>query len=110
MKKVINWVYVKDITEDEYGNPEVDYYITNTYSDNLVYNKGIWETKYLTNNWWFKINPDSGRLAEDSEIPEDDLELSAYAKLIDLSSVPLPEDGEFIEITQKIEQSINYSY
>ena len=110
MKKVINWVYVKDIAEDEYGNPEVDYYITNTNSDNLVCNNGIWETKYFTTNWWFKVDPDSGRLAEDSELPEDDLELSAYAKLIDLSSVPLPEDGEFIEITQKIEQSINYSY
>ena len=110
MKKVINWVYVKDIAEDEFGNLKEEYYITNTYLDNLVYNGGIWETKYLVNNWWFKINPDSGRLAEDSEIPEDDLELSAYAKLIDLSSVPLPEDGEIIEVIQKIEQSINYSY
>ena len=109
MKKVINWVYVKDIAEDEYGNPEVDYYITNTNSDNLVYDGSIWGTK-LIDNWWFKIDPDSGRLAKDSEIPEDDLELGAYAKLIDLSSVPLPEDGEIIEVIQKIEQSINYSY
>ena len=110
MKKVINWIYVKDITENDFGEPKEEYYITNTNSDNLVYNGGIWGTKNLTDNWWFKVNPDSGRLAEDSEFPEDDLELGAYAKLIDLSSVPLPEDGEIIEVIQKIEQSINYSY
>lgn len=110
MKKVIKWVYVKDITEDEYGNPEVDYYITNTNSDNLVYDGSVWDTKANTKNWWFKIDPDSGCLAKDSEFPKNDLELSAYAKLIDLSSVPLPEDGEIIEVIQKIEQSINYSY